>query len=115
MAGLAEKAGPGADSFWTWREVMYGFALKLGPEDLEAVAAQLYVEMLKSGFSVVGEFQYLHHQPDGTPYANPAELSLALPRRGRDGGNRHHPAADALQPWRLRRPACDRRAAPLRQ
>lgn len=76
MLGLAERAGPGADSFWTWREVMYGFALRLSPEDLEAVAAQLYVEMLKSGFSVVGEFQYLHHQPDGTPYDEPAELSL---------------------------------------
>ena len=76
MAGLAEVAGPGADSFWTWREVMYGFALKLGPEDLQAVAAQLYVEMLKSGSTVVGEFQYLHHQPDGTPYKEPAELSL---------------------------------------
>ncbi len=76
MAGLAERAGPGTDSFWTWREVMYGFALKLGPDDLGAVAAQLYVEMLKSGFSVVGEFQYLHHQPDGTPYGEPAELSL---------------------------------------
>jgi formimidoylglutamate deiminase len=76
MAGLAEVAGPGADSFWTWREVMYGFALKLGPEDLEAVAAQLYVEMLKSGSTIVGEFQYLHHQPDGRPYDEPAELSL---------------------------------------
>ncbi len=76
MAGLAEVAGPGADSFWTWREVMYGFALKLGPEDLEAVAAQLYVEMLKSGSTIVGEFQYLHHQPDGSLYGEPAELSL---------------------------------------
>jgi formimidoylglutamate deiminase len=76
MVGLAERAGPGADSFWTWRETMYGFALTLGPDDLEAVAAQLYVEMLKSGFSVVGEFQYLHHQPDGSRYANPAEMSL---------------------------------------
>lgn len=76
MLGLAERAGPGADSFWTWREVMYGFALRLGPEDLQSVAAQLYVEMLKAGFSVVGEFQYLHHQPDGTPYDNPAEMSL---------------------------------------
>jgi formimidoylglutamate deiminase len=76
MLGLAERAGPGADSFWTWRDVMYSFALRLQPEDLQAVAAQLYVEMLKSGFSVVGEFQYLHHQPDGTPYDNPAELSL---------------------------------------
>ena len=76
MLGLAERAGPSADSFWTWREAMYGFALRLSPEDLEAVAAQLYVEMLKAGFSVVGEFQYLHHQPDGTPYADPAEMSL---------------------------------------
>ena len=76
MLGLAERAGPGADSFWTWREAMYGFALRLSPEDLEAVAAQLYLEMLKAGFSVVGEFQYLHHQPDGTPYAEPAEMSL---------------------------------------
>ncbi|MCX7348388.1 MAG: formimidoylglutamate deiminase [Alphaproteobacteria bacterium] len=76
MLGLAERAGPGADSFWTWREAMYGFALRLSPDDLEAVAAQLYVEMLKAGFSVVGEFQYLHHAPDGTPYADPAEMSL---------------------------------------
>lgn len=79
MQGLAERAGfarTGQDSFWTWREIMYGFAMKLGPDDLEAVAAQLYVEMLKAGFSVVGEFQYLHHQPDGTPYDNPAEMSL---------------------------------------
>ncbi len=76
MVGLAERAGPGADSFWTWREVMYGFALKLSPDDLEAVAAQAYVEMLKSGFSCVGEFQYLHHQPDGRRYDEPAEMSL---------------------------------------
>ena len=76
MVGLAERAGPGADSFWTWREVMYGFALKLSPDDLEAVAAQAYVEMVKSGFSCVGEFQYLHHQPDGSAYDEPAEMSL---------------------------------------
>jgi formimidoylglutamate deiminase len=76
MVGLAEKAGPGADSFWTWREAMYGFALKLSPDDLEAVAAQAYVEMVKAGFSSVGEFQYLHHQPDGSPYDEPAEMSL---------------------------------------
>ncbi len=76
MLGLAERAGPGADSFWTWREAMYGFALRLSPDDLEAVAAQLYVEMLKAGFSVVGEFQYLHHQPDGTPHADLAEMSI---------------------------------------
>jgi formimidoylglutamate deiminase len=76
MMGLAERAGPGADSFWTWREAMYGFALKLSPDDLEAVAAQAYVEMVKAGFSSVGEFQYLHHQPDGSAYDEPAEMSL---------------------------------------
>ena len=76
MVGLAERAGPAGDSFWTWRETMYGFALKLSPDDLEAVAAQAYVEMLKAGFSCVGEFQYLHHQPDGSPYDEPAEMSL---------------------------------------
>jgi formimidoylglutamate deiminase len=86
MAGLAEVAGPGADSFWTWREVMYGFALKLGPEDLQAVAAQLYVEMLKSGSTVIGEFQYLHHQPDGAPYDEPAELSLRCLRAAEEAG-----------------------------
>ena len=76
MVGLAERAGPGTDSFWTWREIMYGFALKLSPDDLENVAAQAYVEMLKAGFSCVGEFQYLHHQPDGSPYEAIAEMSL---------------------------------------
>ena len=76
MQGLAERAGLGPDSFWTWREVMYGFALKLSPEDVEAVAAQAFMEMLCAGFTSVGEFQYLHHQPDGSPYANRAELSL---------------------------------------
>ena len=76
MVGLAERSGPGADSFWTWREAMYCFALAMTPEDLEAVAAQLYVEALKSGFTAIGEFQYLHHQPDGSPYDEPAEMSL---------------------------------------
>ena len=76
MAGLAEHSGPGADSFWTWRETMYRFALKMRPDELQAVAAQLYVEALKSGSTVIGEFQYLHHQPDGSAYDNRAELSL---------------------------------------
>jgi formimidoylglutamate deiminase len=76
MAGLAEVSGPQDDSFWTWREVMYGFALKIEPDELEAVAAQLYMEALKAGFTSIGEFQYLHHRPDGLPYDEPAELSL---------------------------------------
>ncbi|TIM95882.1 MAG: formimidoylglutamate deiminase, partial [Mesorhizobium sp.] len=64
MAGLAELRGPSADSFWSWREVMYRFALSMAPDQVEAVAAQLYVEMLEAGFSRVGEFHYLHHDRD---------------------------------------------------
>jgi formimidoylglutamate deiminase len=78
MAGLAEVAGPGDDSFWTWRKVMYGFVGRLTPEDLEAIAGQLYVELLKAGYTRVGEFHYLHHQPDGEPYDNLAELSQRI-------------------------------------
>ncbi len=72
MAGLAERSTGEQDSFWTWRETMYHFLAKLTPEDQQAIAAQLYVEMLKSGYTTVGEFHYLHHQPDGTPYQDRA-------------------------------------------
>jgi formimidoylglutamate deiminase len=79
MAGLTEQAGQGGaagdDSFWTWRQVMYGFVGRLTPDQVQAIAAQLYVEMLKSGYTAVGEFHYLHHDPDGRPYADIAELS----------------------------------------
>ena len=75
MAGLAETRGPGADSFWSWREVMYRFALSMTPDQVEAVAAQLYVEMLEAGFTRVGEFHYLHHDRDGRPYSNLAEMA----------------------------------------
>jgi formiminoglutamate deiminase len=75
MAGLAEVRGPANDSFWSWRTVMYKFALSMTPEHVEAVAAQLYMEMLEAGFSRVGEFHYLHHDRNGEPYANIAELA----------------------------------------
>ncbi|MGF9563071.1 formimidoylglutamate deiminase [Neorhizobium sp. BT27B] len=78
MAGLAEVRGPSNDSFWSWRTVMYKFALSMTPEHVEAVAAQLCMEMLEAGFSRVGEFHYLHHDRDGTPYANPAELAARI-------------------------------------
>ncbi|MFY9971389.1 MAG: amidohydrolase family protein, partial [Roseiarcus sp.] len=68
MAGLAEIRGEGRDTFWTWRETMYRFALTMTPDDVEAVAAQLYVEMLEAGFAAVAEFHYLHQAPDGSPY-----------------------------------------------
>lgn len=75
MAGLAERKGPARDSFWTWREVMYRFLDRLGPEEVEAIAALAFAEMLESGFTRVGEFHYLHHAADGTPYDNRAELA----------------------------------------
>ena len=86
MAGLAERRGDPADSFWTWREVMYAFAGKVGPDDLRAIATQLYVEMLKAGYTHVCEFHYLHHQPDGKPYADPAAMSLALVDAAHEAG-----------------------------
>ncbi len=75
MAGLAERRGPGDDSFWSWRTVMYRFALSMTPEQVEAVAAALYMDMLEAGFARVGEFHYLHHDRDGRPYADIAELA----------------------------------------
>ncbi len=75
MAGLAERRGNPADSFWTWRDTMYRFALAMTPEDVQAVALQLYCELLEGGFTRVGEFHYLHHDVDGAPYTNIAEMA----------------------------------------
>ena len=86
MAGLAELRGPSADSFWSWREVMYRFALSMTPDQVEAVASQLYVEMLEAGFSRVGEFHYLHHDRDGKPYANIAEMAERIAAAAADTG-----------------------------
>jgi len=76
MAGLAERAGDNNDSFWTWRTTMYGFLDAIQPQHLHAIASQLYLEMLKAGYTRVAEFQYLHHQSDGSHYDNIAEMSL---------------------------------------
>jgi formimidoylglutamate deiminase len=78
MAGLAERRGPQADSFWTWREVMYRFLERLTPEDVEAIAAFAYMEMLEAGFTTVGEFHYLHHGADGRPYADLGEMAARI-------------------------------------
>jgi formimidoylglutamate deiminase len=74
MAGLAQRGG----DFWSWRDVMYRFQATLSPEDTEAIAALAYMEMLEAGFTAVAEFHYLHHAPDGKPYANLAELSARV-------------------------------------
>ncbi len=86
MAGLGEVAGPTDDSFWTWRKVMYGFLDRLQPEDLEAIASQLYVDMLKAGYTSVGEFHYVHHQPSGEPYDALTELSDRIVAASRTSG-----------------------------
>lgn len=86
MAGLAETRGPGSDSFWSWRDVMYRFALTMNPDQVEAVATQLYVEMLEAGFTRVGEFHYLHHDRDGRPYANIAEMAERIASAATESG-----------------------------
>ncbi len=86
MAGLAEIRGEETDTFWTWRETMYRFALSMSPDDVEAVAAQAYVEMLESGFAAVGEFHYLHHAQDGSSYEAPAEMAGRILAAARDVG-----------------------------
>ncbi|MBU1332138.1 MAG: formimidoylglutamate deiminase [Gammaproteobacteria bacterium] len=78
MAGLAEVAGNPNDSFWTWRDLMYRLVGKISPDQLGIIARQLYIEMLKAGYTSVAEFHYVHHNTDGTPYADPAELALRI-------------------------------------
>lgn len=87
MAGLAERRGPAErDSFWTWRETMYRFLDILSPDEIEAIAAYAFMEMLEAGFSAVAEFHYLHHQPGGGAYAAPGELSSRIAAAASDTG-----------------------------
>lgn len=86
MAGLAEVAGPREDSFWSWRELMYRFLARLGPDEVETIAAFAYAEMLEAGFTAVGEFHYVHHDPNGCPYADPGELSWRIVEAARTSG-----------------------------
>jgi len=79
MAGLTERRGPDPrDSFWTWRRLMYRFLDALGPAQVEAIAALVQMEMLEAGFAANVEFHYLHHQPDGSPYDQPAEMAQRI-------------------------------------
>jgi formimidoylglutamate deiminase len=75
MAGLTEHSGLGGDNFWAWRELMYKFLARITPEDNEAIATQLYIEMLKAGYTSVVEFHYLHRDEKGTEYARPIEMA----------------------------------------
>ena len=87
MAGLAETRSPsGEDHFWSWRETMYRFLARLTPDDVEAIAAQLYVALLQGGFTTVAEFHYLQADPAGAPYADPAEMAWRILAAARQAG-----------------------------
>ena len=86
MAGLSERRGAPEDSFWTWREVMYRFLDRLDPDDVQAIAAQAFVEMLEGGFTALAEFHYLHHDKDGRPYANIAAMGQAIAAAAEETG-----------------------------
>ena len=80
MAGLAEQHSRGGerDDFWGWREAMYKLALQIDPDQMQAIAAMLYAEMLRHGYTHVAEFHYVHHDPQGNPYDNLAEMGMRL-------------------------------------
>ncbi len=78
FVGLSERRASESDDFWSWRERMYRVALRITPAQMHAVAAQLYLELLRGGYTQVCEFHYLHHTPHGQPYADPATLCWSL-------------------------------------
>jgi formimidoylglutamate deiminase len=86
FSGLTEYRAQQQDSFWSWRTLMYRFASRLTPENLEAIATWLYIEMLEAGYTSVCEFHYVHHDIDGAPYADDATLALCLLRAAQRAG-----------------------------
>ncbi len=86
FAGLTEYRSGSADSFWSWRTLMYQFGLRMTPDALEAIATQLYIEMLQAGYTSVCEFHYVHHREDGQPYADSAEMMQRLLRAAQTVG-----------------------------
>lgn len=86
MGGLTERAGDGPDSFWTWRDLMYRFAARISPDGIEAIAAQLFAECLRHGYTSVCEFHYLQRDLDGGSYARPAETAERVAAAGQASG-----------------------------
>jgi formimidoylglutamate deiminase len=86
FGGLTEYRGAAQDSFWSWRTLMYRFAAAITPDQLEAIATGLYVEMMEAGYTSVCEFHYVHHDHDGRPYADDASLSMCLLRAAARAG-----------------------------
>lgn len=86
MAGLAEVAGNPQDSFWTWRDLMYQLVGRLTPPQVGVIARQLYIEMLKGGYTQVAEFHYLHNDINGQPYADVGEMAAQLSQAAEQAG-----------------------------
>lgn len=88
LRGHTHRPLSSQDTFWSWRNAMYAAAQRLSPDTLYETALLAYREMLAAGYTTVGEFHYVHHQPDGKPYADPNAMSEAILRAGRDAGIR---------------------------
>ncbi|MBK7793907.1 MAG: formimidoylglutamate deiminase [Betaproteobacteria bacterium] len=86
LAGRTGARGGAGDSFWTWRQAMYAFLDRVDADAFQAIATQAYVEMLRAGYTAVAEFHYVHHDPAGRPYADPAELAWRIVAAARDAG-----------------------------
>lgn len=91
LRGAGERPAPAwhhADDFWAWREAMFALARSLTPDSIYDSASVLYREMRAAGYGVVGEFHYVHHQADGTPYDEPNAMAIALALAAREAGLR---------------------------
>ncbi|HEX9708321.1 MAG TPA: formimidoylglutamate deiminase [Steroidobacteraceae bacterium] len=86
FAGLTERRDSGSDDFWNWRDRMYRVALRITPEQLETVATQLYIELLRGGYTQMCEFHYMQHAPDGSRYDDALAMTLALVRAAATAG-----------------------------
>ena len=106
MAGLTERRGQNtSDSFWTWRTLMFRFLDQITPDQVEAIASFVQMEMLEAGFGASVEFHYLHHRPDGLPYANIAEMSERIAAAAGQSG-----IGLTLLPVHYQYGGCDKRA-----
>ena len=83
---LRSRAERARGTFWTWRDLMYSVADLLTPEQYFVLARAVYAEMALAGFTVVGEFHYLHHVPGGVPYDDPNEMGRAILAAAREAG-----------------------------
>jgi formimidoylglutamate deiminase len=86
LRGSGERTGDPDEDFWSWRELMYALAQSLWPEAMHGIAIRAFKEMAASGYGAVGEFHYVHHQPDGTPYEDPNAMALAVAQAAADAG-----------------------------